>query len=102
MNGCGMELFNNYILYLTLRRNSLDQYVWKCQTKTCSKYKTNLSIRTNSFLTTSKISLRTWIDVLRGLRVCINRHFNVNPVKLGGDNVVCQIDESLFCHKAYF
>ena len=29
----------------TQRRASLDKYVWKCQTKTCSKYKTNLSIR---------------------------------------------------------
>ena len=32
-------------------------------------------------------------------RFCINKHFNINPVKLGGANVVCQVDESLFCHK---
>ena len=48
----------------TKKKMSLDQYVWKCQVKTCSKYKTNLSIRTGSFLTISLISLRTWLDVL--------------------------------------
>ena len=45
------------------------------------------------------ISRSTLLKIFKLLRECINKYFNVNPVKLGGDTVVCQVNESLFCHK---
>jgi len=114
------------VMTWTAKQSVIDQYVWKCQNKRCSKYKTTLSIRTNSFLGISRISLQTWIDLLyrwsneesfvaiqrsltvstptlikifKTIRKCIFEYFEANPVRLGGENVICQIDESLFCHK---
>ncbi|KAI0985001.1 hypothetical protein GJ496_008045 [Pomphorhynchus laevis] len=34
-------------------------------------------------------------------KLCI-RYIDDNPIRLGGDGIVCQIDESLFCHKSKY
>ncbi|MGL6009009.1 MAG: hypothetical protein ACRC1D_06100 [Culicoidibacterales bacterium] len=45
------------------------------------------------------ISQKTIEKVFKKLRGSIKKYFSVNPVKLGGVGIICQIDESLFRHK---
>lgn len=107
-------------------KQNIDGYVFRCYTKTCVKYHTTTSIRIGSFLLNSKISLKNWVEILyrfskeepikktkddltistptlikihKLLRGKISRLINDNPITLGGDGVICQIDESFFCHK---
>ena len=108
------------------KKSSIDQYAWKCQNKVCRKYKTTSSIRSYSLFSLSNISLQTWLDLLyrwsneeqismvqksltistpviikifQKLRSCVSLYWERNPLRLGGDQVICQIDESLFVPK---
>ena len=103
-----------------------DGYVWKCFEKLCIKFKIPISIRYGSFLSTSKINLGKWLDVLyrwskneqivnvmkdlniskptlvkifKKMRYQCCKYMSENVPKLGGRNVICQVDESLFSHK---
>lgn len=105
---------------------NIDGYVYRCYSRQCSFYQKRVSIRTNSFLSVSKISLKNWVEVLfrwsqgdliervmrdisisqptlikiyKLIRNEIKKFFSLNPVRLGGENIICQVDESLFCHK---
>ncbi|KCZ76021.1 hypothetical protein H311_02990, partial [Anncaliia algerae PRA109] len=103
----------------------MDKFVWKCLHKTCLKYKTTKSIRSNSFLAKYRISLqqclsllykffkdnsvsevskeneinlKTVIKFFDEIRGIIKTFYNGLDLRLGGENIIVQIDESMFCH----
>ena len=47
----------------------------------------------------SGISSRTMVDVYSFFRKVCTDYFSTNPVQLGGDGIICQIDESQFQSK---
>ncbi|KCZ82454.1 hypothetical protein H312_00112 [Anncaliia algerae PRA339] len=110
---------------LKLRKKStlIDKLCWICEKKDCSKYKSNISIRKGSFFINLKSSLLdifsiiilfscdkqikdiikdygygkcVVINVFKKLRVIIKEDLFINPIKLGGPGIVCQVDESFF------
>jgi transposase-like protein len=103
-----------------------DQFRWKCMNKMCTNYKTTLSIRKGSpfegvksdlrkilhsiYLWSIETSLKqaciltglapsTMVPLYRSLRNFCKKHFEENPIRLGGPGIICQVDESLFSHK---
>lgn len=117
---CGIAM--NWTACSTVR----DKYVWKCQQKICTKYKQTASIRKDSFFFRSRLSLQKWIeaifywcedisvtqavnflnlsrvtvvDIFNFFREICSKHFEKNPIKLGGTGRIVQIDESCFSHK---
>ncbi len=116
----------NMAMKWTKHSASIDKYCWKCQTKECPKYQSRKSVRTGSFFSKSNLKLQTWlhamylwcertsvthayrqlnisektvIDIYSFFREICSNHFVRNPVKLGGNGVIVQIDESCFSHK---
>ena len=109
------------------RQDTLDHSAWRCTTTTCPKYQTHKSIREGSFfenfnktdlkdiLTTIfcfsqekqintvvsdfGISRYLVMKIYSELRHAITLHLKLHPILLGGEGVICQIDESLFSHK---
>lgn len=107
-----------------------DGYVWKCQYTNCVRYKTTRPIRTDSFIDKCRIELSIVLILIHRFyrddynirklseELALSRHtlgtffgklrnlccqfLLQHPVKLGGPSVICQIDESLFCHKAKY
>ncbi len=106
-------------------RNDISDGVrWKCMDTTCN---TSKSIRSGSFYDKSRLTLQQWmiimffwaeeipvtntarygtviektcVDMYGWFRdVCSRRLINDGPIKLGGRNVVVQIDESCFSNK---
>ena len=98
-----------------------DGVSWWC--RTCKGRK---SIRTNSFFSKSKLTLKKWllalywwvreypvtdmmqeadvdkgtaIDIYRWLREVCSTKLVATPIQLGGSGVIVQVDESLFRHK---
>ncbi|KAI4293549.1 hypothetical protein PAPHI01_2823, partial [Pancytospora philotis] len=105
-----------------------DGYAWACINRGCPKRRTTLSIRHRSVFSYSRVTLFRLFELiyLWAREIPINSHealdlVRVNrktlgemyarlqslvienaartPVRLGGHGVLCQIDESLFCHK---
>lgn len=103
-----------------------DKFVWKCEYNLCEKYKTTKSIRSSSFFEGSRLELQmiiftiylwsenymisstvrltglsrnTVIIIYDFLRSICTQYFENYPIKLGGPQIICQIDESLFTHK---
>jgi len=103
-------------------RNS-DGFAWRCQRKGCPRQKSTKSIRNGSFFESSKISLQTWahvlylwterigvgetskivnlstntmIDMYCSFREMCCKHFEANPIELGGPGHIVYIrDQSL-------
>jgi len=100
--------------------------VLACYNKNCSKPLTTLSIRAGSFFADFRLSLADlWTVILMWsedepvcrvanrygmsrivvkkiydkLRGIISLHLANDPIRLGGAGIICQVDESLFCHK---
>lgn len=123
-------LFCTHSMTQTKCNKKKDKYVWKCQDKTCPRYKTTRSIRDGSFIENFRLDLKTIILLLfrffkeecnigktsleldistptiisffASLRIKISAYLVYNPIQLGGPSVICQIDESLFCHKVKY
>lgn len=103
-----------------------DGFRWKCMTKSCTHYKTTLSIRTGSPFRDVRTSLKdltfliylwatetpekkacaeaglsrpTVVQAYRFLRKICGTYLAANPIRLGGPGITCQVDESLFCYK---
>lgn len=110
----------------TNKGNVLDGFVWKCYNKDCTKYKTTLRSRTNSNLANFNLSYKqvlllslawfmessveqaiaeanvskpTAIKFYDYLRSKSCAYWQDCDKRLGGDNIIVQIDESLFSHK---
>lgn len=111
---------------LVKANKNIDCFAWRCMQTNCSKYKVYSSIRKNSIFSDLKISFHFIIQILwrwnlettnehimdeipvssdtlikffKKLRNCC-RLFNLNnPLRLGGEGIICQLDESLFRHK---
>ena len=70
------------------RKNNIDGVSWVCYSKECPKKKTTIIIRNGSLISDFCLSLAdVWTLVFmltESVQVC---------------DAVCQIDESLFCHK---
>lgn len=49
----------NFVLY----KRSIDQYSWRCMTKTCRDYKKYMSIRNNSFFEQFRIDIKDNLKV---------------------------------------
>lgn len=107
-------------------KRTTDGTAWRCMSRGCRLYKNYTSIREGSFFHNLTIDLRSCISIIwkwglnctqehvlnevavapssvkkiyAKLRACCKKYFERNPVRLGGDGVICQIDESLFRHK---
>lgn len=103
-----------------------DEFGFRCLKKECLSYKKYHSIRTGSIFSPYKFSLKTGIKLLYkflsdakekdikdevsvddkvliafydDVRKCCCRYWVRNPCQLGGSDIICQIDESLFRHK---
>ncbi|XP_063710240.1 uncharacterized protein LOC134838875 [Symsagittifera roscoffensis] len=110
----------------TKYQKTKDGFSWRCQNRTCSRFKLTTSIRKDSFFENSNIDLPKWIQIIylwgmRGsnknaatqvgvsqraivdafasLREICQRHLLANPIQLGGPGIVLEIDESCFSHK---
>lgn len=108
------------------RAGHIDGIAWICYNNACPKKRSSVSIRKDSFFASFRISLAdVWTLVLmwsESVQVCdaanrygidkrcvkavysklvdiISMDLSADPVKLGGVGIICQIDESLFCHK---
>jgi LSD1 subclass zinc finger protein len=119
-NGCRTPL------KLVQYARSVDLYAFRCMKTACKSYKKYFSIRTNSIFNNCNFSLVVglklcwkWlgdatqkeiireVDVERKvlirffmkLRRCCENFIMHNPVMLGGNNIVINLDESLFRHK---
>lgn len=103
-----------------------DGWCWRCQHRNCRSYKVRISIRRDSFFFNMNSSLRDvfcaiycWsqekpiktvcedfglskkvvIKIFAKIRSIMAATIELEHVKLGGAGSICQIDESLFCHK---
>jgi hypothetical protein len=101
-----------------------DKFRWKCMKKECELNKTTISIRKDSIFDDVRCDLRSivfvmylWsretpikrayedtglsrptISLIYGfMRDICKRYFD--PIKLGGEGIICQVDESLFSYK---
>lgn len=119
-NSCGTQM--NECKY----NRSIDGIAFICYTNQCRQYKKYISIRTNSWLEDFNVSLKKCVTIIwkwycdvtqkeilqevnvsesfmikfmKKLRKSCKEYFEAKPVCLGGNNIVCQIDESLFRHK---
>ena len=116
---------NNFLELKPYTRNK-DKYAFRCMKTDCRNYKKYISIRKNSIFESFRFNLRIgiillwkWLgtstqeEILREvdvdaqvlsnffslIRKTCAIYFTRNPVRLGGEGVICQIDESLFRHK---
>jgi len=116
----------NSRLILTRREVKEDKYCWRCKTINCPKYKIDVSIRKNSFFENEKISFvqlmeviynwardrlvkdaakeaeiaqKTAIKIYARLKTLDSTNLRSFPIQLGGPGIVCEVDESLMCHK---
>lgn len=112
-----------------LTNRNCDSIAYRCMNTMCSKYGTFFSIRINSFFHYFKIDLKDCLKIVwkwhngqkqvnilaevnispsllckffKILRGCCKKYFNFNPIILGGPNVICEVDESLFRYKPKF
>jgi hypothetical protein len=103
-----------------------DGFRWRCSRRACEKNKTTTTIRKGSCFEDVRSDLRlivfsiylwsmetpeckaceltglkrpTMVFIYAFLRGICKKHFEANPIRLGGNGVVCQVDESLFCYK---
>lgn len=108
------------------RGDHIDEVGWVCYNSACPKKKSTFSIRLGSFFEGFRLSLAdVWTLVLmwsesvsvcdaaqrygigritvaavyQKLREYTTAYLTANPIRLGGPGIICQIDESLFCHK---
>lgn len=120
-------LFCTTPMHLRPSKQTCDGYAWECCHAECSKRKTTRSIRFGSVFAGSKVTLprlfkiiclwymeiqvgkipefvdvsrRTAIDMYARLQYVVITAFDLSTVRLGGSGIICQIDESLFSHKA--
>ena len=105
---------------------NVDGRAYRCMVPSCTSYKKYFSIRKNSVFDGFKFSLKTGLKLMwkwlgdasqkeirreadvdefvlikfyERLRLAAEKFILYNPQRLGGNNVVCQLDESLFRHK---
>jgi hypothetical protein len=105
---------------------NMDGYVWKCFNKACLNVKTTRSIRSESFFDILRINLRKALGVIHScskedkvedvaemyglsrntvmtvnyfLRLICKKYFVLNPIILGWEGIICQVDESMFAYK---
>lgn len=105
---------------------SIDKRAFVCYRTVCLNFQKRISIRQNSFLKNFKLPLRKimmvlykWFEgvpqtiIIRELNISRNviskiyssirqklaEHFKDNVIKLGGENIICQIDESMFRYR---
>lgn len=110
------------LMQLKKCRNSTDGFKWKCCTYSCTKYKTYKSVRKDGCFENFSLDLVTIVKVCfywaHGLQQCeiirllkisrsvcfkfekffsikLRKYFELYPVKLGGFNRFCQIDETM-------
>ncbi|XP_042238728.1 uncharacterized protein LOC121877180 [Homarus americanus] len=110
----------------TKHSRSKDGFAWKCQTRYCKKYKFTATIRTGSFFSKSHVTLQKWvhaiylwservgertatrhvnisektmIDCYSFFREVCSKHFQANPIQLGGLGIIVEIEESCFTQK---
>ena len=114
------------LMELVPRESATDKFAWRCTCSGCGKRTSHLSIRKDSIFEGSKLSLADifaiifcWatnkpstmvstdfeinykrvVELYSKLRTIVARHIDSMPFRLGGPGTICQIDESLFCHK---
>jgi hypothetical protein len=103
-----------------------DGFRWKCMSRACEKNRTTISIRTESPFDDVRSDLRlivfsiylwsieiqenkaceftglsksTMIMIYAFLRNICRKYLDNNPMMLGGEGIVCQVDESVFSYK---
>ena len=114
---------------MEVHNSALDKYFWICINLNCKKFRTTLSIRNGSFLKKFKITLQeslllifSWADgttiikasehtglhretmgkFYSAVRSVCRMYFKNNPVLLGGEGKIVQIDESCFSGRAKY
>lgn len=119
------EFCNNELKEVKYKR-CVDGLAFRCYKTTCTNKWKYISLRINSFFFNFNISLKkiifiynswlselpysyirqetrscqnTIIKIIKALRQKCHNYFLQNPIKLGGQGVICQIDESMFKYK---
>jgi len=114
------------VLKLRDYTRSIDSRAWVCLTVSCLQYKKYKSIRSNSFFANYRTDLKVLLNLIwkwtsssniclsiteipvvrktagivyQHIRDCCSKYFEQNPVNLGGNGLICQVDESMFRHK---
>ncbi len=100
---------------------------WRCLNNGCDKRNHNVSVRTQSFFSGSKLTLKDQVYCLycfgvkplvtkrllkisqktvtkffQKFRNLTSQHFQMHPIQLGGPGIIVQIDESVFSTKAKY
>lgn len=108
------------------RSDVIDDMCWVCNNTSCKSCLTTLSIRTGSFFKSMRLSLSDIFTVIilwsvnkqvkdivsdygishdsvmrifQKLRELIMKDLQADPIRLGGNGIICQIDETLLVHK---
>ena len=114
--------------FLTLTAiNDRDKMGWRCLNNGCDKRNHNVSVRTQSFFSGSKLTLKDqvllvlfWSETISNQKASMllkisqktvtkffqkfrnltSQHFQMHPIQLGGPRNIVQIDESVFSTKS--
>lgn len=116
----------NILMHHVIYSKTIDGVAFRCMNKNCIKYKSYYSIRMGTFFEGFKVSLNKCLYIMykwsndelqssintdtgickptiknfyAKMRSMCKNYFIINPIKLGGNGIICQIDESLFRHK---
>ncbi|KCZ80777.1 hypothetical protein H312_01784 [Anncaliia algerae PRA339] len=108
------------------KRSTIDGCAWVCKALNCPFKTTTKSLRAESIFSISRLKLvdiftvimswtfnksvttvnmdfgickRSIIAIYSKIREIVKAHLESDPIRLGGIGKICQIDESLFCHK---
>lgn len=102
-----------------------DGFKWKCNSSVCDKNQTTLTIRNGSFMQEFKISMKmllkaiimwsrklTYAQISKAVKISapvyirlrqkliakIKQYYSLNPIRLGGPQIIVQVDETKLNH----
>ena len=97
---CMQTACNNYKKYISIKVGSIfEKYRFHLKVGIQLLWKWSIDAKDTDIKKEIDVDKKVLIDFYDDLRKCCVSYFKTNPCKLGGDGIICQIDESLFRHK---